>query len=314
MADPDFGLFAIAPQAQGDGTLVPFEYFTLDGADPIECGCVSSGDEFDGTSLDKATWNAIVRDDPTKYAVADGALTVTTVPGEIYRAGTGGGTLLMQSADHAGADFVLETTLSGTITTGYSQAGIMVHADDQNYVKFNAISDDGANRINRVELRSEVAGVVPDGGPEFGVPAGTTKIGLRLTKAGTAYTGEVSFDGGAWQALSAGVTNAMVTPKFGLFTAGVNDSGDTITFDSFKVDGKTGCPGEEPENTPPVLGDPTATPTLGDGPAGRRLHRGGDRRRRGRAHLQLGVRRRRARRRSRTRRTPTRRPASTPPR
>ena len=35
MADPDFGLFAIAPQAQGDGTLVPFEYFTLDGPDPI---------------------------------------------------------------------------------------------------------------------------------------------------------------------------------------------------------------------------------------------------------------------------------------
>ncbi len=113
-----------------------------------------------------------MRDDATRYAVADGALTVTTVPGEIYRAGTGGGTLLLQSADHAGADFVLETTLSGTITTGYSQAGIMVHADDDNYVKFNAISDDGANRINRVELRSEVAGVVPDGGPEFGVPAG----------------------------------------------------------------------------------------------------------------------------------------------
>ena len=266
MAEPDFGLFAIAPQAQGNGTLVPFEYFMLDGPDPVECGCVSSGDEFDGTSLDKATWNAIVRDDATRYAVADGALTVTTVPGEIYRAGTGGGTLLLQSADHAGADFVLETTLSGTITTGYSQAGIMVHADDDNYVKFNAISDDGANRINRVELRSEVAGVVPDGGPEFGVPAGTTKIGLRLTKAGTAYTGEVSFDGGAWQALPAGVTNAMVTPRFGLYTAGVNDSGDTITFDSFKVDGKTGCPGEEPDNAAPVLGDPTATPTSGMAP------------------------------------------------
>ncbi|MEZ0291161.1 MAG: ThuA domain-containing protein, partial [Solirubrobacteraceae bacterium] len=266
MAEPDFGLFAIAPQAQGNGTLVPFEYFMLDGPDPVECGCVSSGDEFDGTSLDKATWNAIVRDDATRYAVADGALTVTTVPGEIYRAGTGGGTLVLQSADHAGADFVLETTLSGTITTGYSQAGIMVHADDDNYVKFNAISDDGANRINRVELRSEVAGVVPDGGPEFGVPAGTTKIGLRLTKAGTAYTGEVSFDGGAWQALPAGVTNAMVTPRFGLYTAGVNDSGDTITFDSFKVDGKTGCPGEEPENAAPVLGDPTATPTSGMAP------------------------------------------------
>ena len=67
MADPDFGLYAIAPQAQGDGTLVPFEYFTLDGPDPAECGCVASGDEFDGTALDKGRWNGIVREDDSLY-------------------------------------------------------------------------------------------------------------------------------------------------------------------------------------------------------------------------------------------------------
>jgi len=268
MAAPDFGLFAFGPQAVGQGDLVPFAYFTLDGEDPPTCGCESSGDEFTGTSLNTTTWNAIVRDDPTKYVVEDGALTVTTVPGEIYRAAdpAGTGTLFMQSADHAGADHVLETTMSGTITTGYSQGGIMVHADDDNYVKLNPISDANAGRINRVELRSEVAAQVPDAGPQIDVPEGTEKIGLRLTKAGTSYTGEVSFDGGAWTALPAGVTNAMASPKIGLYTAGVQDSGKTITFDYFAVDGERGCPGEEPENEAPVISAATATPTSGIAP------------------------------------------------
>ena len=54
------------PHGQGD--LVPFEYFTLDGEDPPECDAVLAGDEFDGTALDKTKWNAIVHDDATKYA------------------------------------------------------------------------------------------------------------------------------------------------------------------------------------------------------------------------------------------------------
>ena len=35
----DFGLFAFGPQADGQGDLVPFEYFTLDGEDTGECSC-----------------------------------------------------------------------------------------------------------------------------------------------------------------------------------------------------------------------------------------------------------------------------------
>ena len=68
MADPDFGLFAFAPQAPGDGETVPFEYFTLDGQDPPSGASASApGDEFDGAALDKTKWNAIVREDDTSY-------------------------------------------------------------------------------------------------------------------------------------------------------------------------------------------------------------------------------------------------------
>ena len=148
------------------GDTVTFDYFQLDGPDPSECECVQGpGDEFTGTSLDKSRWNAIVADDPTKYAVGNGALTVTTTAGEIYQGGTGGGPILLQAADHAGADWVLETKLTNTLDGGYSQGGMMAYGSNDDYVKINAISDDGQGRVNRLELRSEVGGTVTqDGG------------------------------------------------------------------------------------------------------------------------------------------------------
>ena len=121
-----------------------FDYFTLNGPDPSTCEqCTGPGDEFTGSSLDATKWNAIAHDDPSKYAVANGALKVTTTAGEIYQASTGGGPLILQAANHAKADWVLETKLTNTLDGGYSQGGIMAYGDDNNYVKINAISDDG---------------------------------------------------------------------------------------------------------------------------------------------------------------------------
>ena len=44
MADPDFGVFAIGPQADGQGDAVLFDYFLLDGRDAggDPCGCVAA--------------------------------------------------------------------------------------------------------------------------------------------------------------------------------------------------------------------------------------------------------------------------------
>ena len=92
------------------------------------------GDDFDGTTLDKSRWNAIVREDATKYTVGSGGITTTTVEGDINTTSDPSGTrnLLLQSADHAGSDYVLETKLSGTITGGYSQGGLIIYTDDDN--------------------------------------------------------------------------------------------------------------------------------------------------------------------------------------
>ena len=57
----------------------------------------------------------------------------------------------------------------------------------------------------------------------------------------------------------------MVAPRFGLYTQGVLQSGDTVTFEYFSVNGdSTGCP---PDETPRrTSADATATPTSGFAP------------------------------------------------
>ena len=171
-ANAKVGVFALSNAAT---TVVnaKFDYVTLEGANvPAP---LTPGDDFDGTTLDKTRWNAIVREDATKYTVGSGGLTITTVEGDINTTSDPAGTrnLMLQSADHAGSDYVLETKLSGTITGGYSQGGLIIYTDDDNYVKLDAISDANQTRINRIELRSEQAGGDPEpaaAGHRYGRP------------------------------------------------------------------------------------------------------------------------------------------------
>ena len=67
----------------------------------------SRDDQFDGSSLDTTRWNAIVRGNPSAYAVGGGELTITTEPGDIYTGDTTPppNNFILQSADHAGADW-----------------------------------------------------------------------------------------------------------------------------------------------------------------------------------------------------------------
>ncbi len=181
------------------------------------------------------------------------------------RRSTGGGPLILQSGDDLPTDWVLETRFTHTLDGGYSQGGIMAYGDDNNYVKINAISDDGNAQPNRLELRSETGGTVPNPGTDPTVPATVEEIGVRLTKAGNTYTGEYSFDGGPWTAFGYTVTNAMATPDAGVYTQGVLQANDTVTFDYLSINGLTGCE-EEPENAPPVIESATADPATGFAP------------------------------------------------
>ncbi|HZB34246.1 MAG TPA: DUF1349 domain-containing protein, partial [Streptosporangiaceae bacterium] len=208
-ADARVGMFAFNNQA-ATAPEAAFDSFRLGPVGGGGPAGPSRDDQFDGSSLDTTRWNAIERDNPSAYSVSGGELTITTEPGDIFIGDTNPppNNFILQSADHAGADWTIETKLSGTIDGGYGQGGLMAYVDGSNYVKFDAISDAGNTRINRIELRSEVNGAIAAPEPNADVPEGTTDIWLRLAKTGTSYAGSYSFDGQTWTAMPAAVTNA----------------------------------------------------------------------------------------------------------
>ncbi len=157
-----------------------------------------------------------MRDNPAAYTVGSGQLTLTLETGDIYTGDTNPppNNFILQSADHAGADWVIETKLSGNMTDGYGQGGLIAYGNGDNYVKLDAISDPGQTRINRIEFRSEVAGVIAEpAAAARPMPAGTSNIWLRLSKTGTNYKGEYSFDGTAWTAFRSGGRTRWPRPR-----------------------------------------------------------------------------------------------------
>ncbi len=273
MASPDFGVFAFGPQADGQGDTVSFDYFWLDGQDsggPCECE-PTGGDTFDSGSLDEQKWNAIVRPQEDLIAFNDGWLEVTTVNGDIYTNGDPAGTrnFILQNPTEANQDWVIETHIDASeLSQGYEQAGLLVRIDDDNYIKYDVLSDDTNTWVNRIELRSEDAGTILNPQPQVTFPENdpANEVWLRLTKSGTSYSGEYSRNGEDWLSIGQPVTNDMVDPAFGIFTLGVNSGGGTARFEYFSLDGSTGCEEPEPENRAPVIEDVTATPTAGFAP------------------------------------------------
>ena len=76
------GVFAL-----NGGTTAPvvdaaFDWFQVTPDAPAEP--VDPSDEFAGATLDKCRWDAIVREDPAAYRVADGALQIDVPNGDIY--------------------------------------------------------------------------------------------------------------------------------------------------------------------------------------------------------------------------------------
>ena len=246
-ANAKIGMFSFSNNA-ATAPVAAFDSFTLTG-DGLGGGGGPVGpsrdDQFQGTTLDHDRWNAIVRENPAALAVSGGKLTITTEPGDIYTGDTTPppNNFILQSADHAGDDWVIETKLDApTINGGYGQGGLIAYVDGDNYVKFDAIADAGGTRINRFELRSETNGtpVGPAGQPDPEVPVGTTEIWLRLKKAGETYSAQYSFDGETWSDVPGTVTNAMAAPGFGLYAFGpqADGQGDAVPFEYFTLDGE----------------------------------------------------------------------------
>ena len=190
---------------------------------------------------------------------------------------------------------VLETKLSAwTLAGPFSQAGILAWQDDNNYVKFNAISDNNNTRINRLENRSKVGRHGhPKPQPQIERPRGHDRHlaapdegRAPPTRASTRSTGRPGPSVGGRS------PTRMVAPKFGLYTAGVRRRrARPSTFDYFKVNGSTGCSGGDEH----AAGDHVRHGDAHSGfaPLAVALERRRHRRQRRRAHVLVGLRRQR---------------------
>ena len=119
-------------------------------------------------------------------------------------------------------DWTIETKVDGSLMNEqYQQAGLIVYADDDNYLKFDYITDNVAGQpvIRRIEFRSEIGGAVQNPQPQA-TDLTSAVWHLRLAKAGNVYTASYSVDGVAWTSLEP-LTNAAVhRTKVGLFSLG----------------------------------------------------------------------------------------------
>ncbi len=240
ITNPKVGLFALNGGTEAPVVNAAFDWFQVT---PDESGSAPvPDDEFDGSTLDKCRWGAIVREDPAAYRVSGGALHIDISNGDIYGTGNSGPTNFMLQnapAETGQGDWTLQTKVDGSLMNEqYQQAGLIVYADDDNYLKLDYITDNVAGQpvIRRIEFRSEIGGAVQNPQPQA-TDLTSAVWHLRLAKAGNVYTASYSADGTSWTSFEP-LTNAAVATgtKVGLFSLGAAQlESKTVSFDYFHL-------------------------------------------------------------------------------
>lgn len=185
---------------------------------PITCTApdptVSVSDEFNSDRLDGCRWGSVVRPDLNTIRMSEGSLSIDTEPGDINGSANGNPeNLVLQNAPEG--DWVVETRMRGDLKERYQLAGLLVHGNDDDYVKFDvvAVNAPDSARSLKAELVSENAGVFGQGGNRS-IDVSLPESGwwhLRLTKSGNTYTGEISDGGNDWKSLGT-VSNEVPAP------------------------------------------------------------------------------------------------------
>ena len=187
------------------------------------------------------TRSCATRPRPTRCRASN--LTITTQPGDIYSGDTNPppNNFILQSADHAGADWVIETKIDSRVDGGYGQGGLIAYLNGDNYVKLDPIADAGQTRINRIELRTEIAGT-PTGPADRPADRGRHRHDLLPApdQERDELHGRVLARRHDVAAGRHGARTRWPNPQFGVFAFGpqADGQGDTVAFDYFLLDGR----------------------------------------------------------------------------
>jgi len=198
---------------------------------------VPADDEFDGTELDPCRWS-VIRSDPSHRRLADGALEIDAVAGDMYAGTSDARNIVVQPAPtDTGWEAVTKVDVGGT--DDFEQAGLMVLGQGSNFAKAVLINIPGQGW--RMEFGQNIDGVavfdesLDRSGPLPG--SVTDDLWVRLASDGSTLRASWSADGESWNPFGRGrALNTLRDPKVGM--AAFNGAGATARFDFFHLDEK----------------------------------------------------------------------------
>ncbi|GAA1825092.1 ThuA domain-containing protein [Agromyces salentinus] len=207
--------------------------------EPAAGAPISANDGFDGTALDGCRWGQSVRYDSNHAKVADGHLKITTQPGDINGTNPLSPSNFILTKAPEG-DWVATTKFKAPLKHRYQLAGLMMWADDDNYVKADVVAYNAPG--SALDLRAELAGekgAAGIGNRNLNI-ADSTESGywyIRVTKTGNLYTAEVSDGGVNWTPIGdTGITFDQPLRGLGLMAIGPQQEEPVVVeFDSFEL-------------------------------------------------------------------------------
>jgi arabinan endo-1,5-alpha-L-arabinosidase len=197
-----------------------------------------ASDEFGAATLGPQ-WTWVREPTPGTYSVTGGTFRFDTQAADLY-VDSNNASVLTEAAPPG--NYVVETKVDLNIPPegccfNYVQAGVVIYADDDNYVK---LADESIWETRQSEFAKEVS-PVPAGYPRYGNtvvgPPGDSTY-LRIVHktrddAADLYTAYTSTDGVTWVRGGTWTATLGPTPRIGLFSMG--GSGFTANFDYVRV-------------------------------------------------------------------------------
>ncbi|WP_269937965.1 DUF1349 domain-containing protein [Arthrobacter sp. HY1533] len=174
-----------------------------------------------------------VREDVGRWSAVDkNTVTLKSGSNGLWATQNGAVNILRQNASIAG-DAETVVKLSGATKSQYEEAGVILYADDNNYV---ALQRKHANGNPVLALVTEANGN-PNENTQVAAPA-AADVWLKLVRTGTSYTASYSVDGTSFTTIGS-ISNAAVAgnAKAGVLAVGASSGGTPFTFSNFTVNG-----------------------------------------------------------------------------
>jgi len=196
---------------------------------PDAAGSAFGSDEFNDSVL--APYWTLIRPDANYWSLTTnpGFLRIDATNTDIYGSNNTTKNLLVRPMP-PGMDWSVETLVSGTPTRNYSQGGVLVYQNDDNYLRYEFGFVSGALRTEYVR---EVAGGTQVG--STGALTGVTAVNLRIDRVGSTYSlwWKQPADT-TWNKLADLPNLPFTNVQAGLFAHAGNSPFDPFLFDYFR--------------------------------------------------------------------------------